>query len=68
MNGSKILSNNMKREMLQDSRDKQRAKAFREARTRSEKCSLDEYIDFLSEAMEYVDYEPSGKNTRHYRL
>lgn len=48
MNGSSVLSEKEKREMLQDAKDLKRGQAFLAARLTSQKGSIDDYIDFLS--------------------
>ena len=68
MSGSEILSEKEKREMLEDSRDVNRGKAFAAARRHSQVRSLDEYIDFLSENMRLFESAPSKRITENYKL
>jgi hypothetical protein len=68
MSGSEILSEKEKREMLEDSRDVNRGRAFEAARLRSQEGSLDEYIDFLSENMKLFELAPSKRITENYKL
>jgi len=49
MSGSIKLSEEEKQEMVLDAKNGNRAKAFHSARILSQKGSLDDYIDFLSE-------------------
>lgn len=62
------LTDEIRMEMLLDARDESRRAAFRQARRRSETCDLDEYIRFLSEAMEWVTSEPTPRKTPDFRL
>ncbi len=68
MSGSEILSEKEKREMLEDSRDVNRGRAFEAARLHSQVGSLDEYIDFLSENMKLFELAPSKRITDNYKL
>lgn len=68
MNGFKRLRSDVRREMLEDTKDFKRGQAFRAARRKSEQCDLDEYIKFLSESMEYVGPEPTKRLTHDFRL
>jgi hypothetical protein len=55
MDGSNTLSDDEKREMLEDMKDVQRANVFRAARLKSQEGSMDEYTDFLSENIEFIE-------------
>lgn len=68
MNGSEVFSEDEKREMLEDAKDKKRGKIFNAARCLSQQGSLDDYIDFLSENMGMVRWVPSRKTTTHFKL
>jgi len=68
MSGSKTLSDDEKREMLEDIRDVQRANVFMAARLKSQEGSMDEYIDFLSENIEFIELVPTRWITTRYKL
>lgn len=68
MSGSKTLSDDEKREMLEDIRDVQRANVFMAARLKSQEGSMDEYIDFLSENIELIELVPTRWITTKYKL
>ena len=68
MSGSKRLSDDEKREMLEDAKDFQRAKVFMAARLKSQEANLDEYINFLSENVEFVEFIPTKRITAKYKL
>lgn len=55
-------------EMRADAKNVGRGKAFRAARLRSESMNLDEYIQFLSDAMEHVKPKPQSQRTDNYKL
>ncbi|MBC8199219.1 MAG: hypothetical protein H8E80_04125 [Desulfobacteraceae bacterium] len=54
--------------MLQDAKNVQRGKVFMAARTKSQEGSLDEYIDFLSDNMELIEFVPSKRITYQFKL
>ena len=68
MNGSIILNDDEKQEMVEDANDKKRGEVFNAARYLSQQGSLDDYIDFLSENMVFVRSVPSKKITKNFRL
>ena len=68
MGGSEILSDDEKREMLEDSLDERRREAFRAARRLTQCGSLDDYIDFLSRHIGLVEFRPSRNITDDFRL
>jgi hypothetical protein len=68
MIGSITLSDDEKREMVEDAKDKKRGKVFNAARYVSQQGSLDDYIDFLSENIEFVRFVPSKKITKNFKL
>ena len=62
------ISDDEKREMLEDIRDVQRANVFMAARLKSQEGSMDEYIDFLSENIEFIELVPTRWITTKYKL
>ena len=68
MIGSITLSDDEKREMVEDAKDKKRGKVFNAARYVSQQGSLDDYINFLSENIEFVRFVPSKKITKNFKL
>ena len=68
MSGSTRLSEREKQEMLLDAKNGNRAKAFHLARMSSQKGSLDDYIDFLSENMGSISLVPTKRKTDHFKL
>ena len=69
MSGSRVLTEEEKREILHDARDPSRKAAFAAAQRLSHEGSLDDYINFLSENMELVSTSPPTVHvTDNYRL
>ena len=68
MSGSTKLSEKEKQEMVLDAKNRNRAKAFHSARMLSQKGSLDDYIDFLSENMGTFPLVPTERKTEHFKL
>jgi hypothetical protein len=69
MSGSRILTEEEKREMWLDACDPGRRAAFAAAQRLSHEGSLDDYIDFLSENMQWADVaSPRIHVTDDYRL
>ena len=68
MNGSAVLSEEEKREMLQDAKDLERGKAFLATRMNSQQGSIDDYIDFLSQNIGLVEFVCSKRVTTRFKL
>ena len=68
MNGSAVLSEEEKREMLQDAKDLERGKAFLAARMNSQEGSIDDYIDFLSQNIGLAELVCSKRVTTSFKL
>ena len=68
MSGSATLSKYEKHEMLQDAKNVRRGKVFMAARIKSKEGSLDEYINFLSDNMELIEFLPSKRITYQFKL
>ena len=68
MSGSAILTNEEKIEMIEDARNSSRSRAFQAARMTAQKGSLDDYIDFLSQNIEWVKVVPTKRITTNYKL
>ena len=68
MNGSKKLSDEEKQEMLKDSKDFERRRAFNAARILSDQGSLDDYIEFLSEHIPFFNVIPTKRITTNFKL
>ena len=68
MNGSMKLTDEEKLEMIEDSKNFSRRKVFLAARITTQKGSLDEYIDFLSQNMHWVKVVPTKRITTNYKL
>jgi len=68
MDGSIILTEDEKQEMMEDAKDVNRGKVFNAARNLSQEGNLDDYIDFLSENMGSVRFVPSKRITKNFKL
>jgi hypothetical protein len=68
MNGSVKLTDEEKFEMIEDAINVSRSKAFQAARMTAQKGSLDDYIDFLSQNIEWVKVVPTRRITKNYKL
>jgi hypothetical protein len=68
MSGSVKLSSEEKYELLEDANDKIRGKAFDAARLQASKGGLDEYIEFLSQNMEWVKVVATKRITENFLL
>ena len=68
MDGSMKLTDEEKFEMIEDARNVSRSRAFPAARTTAQKGSLDDYIDFLSQNIEWVKVVPTIRITKNYKL
>ena len=62
------LTNEEKLEMIEDARNVSRSKVFQTARIASQNGSLDEYIDFLSQNLEWVKVIPTKRITTNFKL
>jgi hypothetical protein len=68
MNGSVKLSSEEKYELLKDAMDKTRGKAFAAARLEASEGGLDEYVEFLSQNMEWVKVVGTRRITENFLL
>ena len=68
MSGYNLLSEEERKEILQDAGNEERGKAFLAARRKSHEGGLDEYIDFLSENIGLLDNKPTIRKTDDFRL
>ena len=62
------LTDEEKMEMIEDAKNFQRSKVFQAARIISQKGSLDDYIDFLSQNLEWVSFAATEKKSTNYKL
>ena len=68
MNGSAILSEEEKQEMLRDAKDPGRRASFLAARLKSQEGTIDDYIEFLSQNIAFIQFTPSVKITVGFKL
>jgi len=68
MNGSIKLTDEEKFEMIEDAGNISRSRAFQAARMTAQKGSLDDYIDFLSQNIEWVKVVPTKRITTNFKL
>ncbi len=68
MNGSMKLSDEERLEMIEDARNVSRSKVFQAARVTAQNGSLDDYIDFLSQNLEWVKVVPTKRITTSFKL
>lgn len=63
-----MLSAEEKQEMLEDAKDVNRGKVFLAARKRSQEGGIDEYIDFLSQHIGFIELVPSKRIATNFKL
>ena len=68
MNGSPKLTHKERLEMIEDARNTSRSEVFQAARMTAQKGSLDDYIDFLSQNIEWVKVVPTKRITTNFKL
>ena len=68
MDGSMKLTDEEKFEMIEDARNVSRSKAFQAAQMTAQRGSLDDYIDFLSQNIEWVKVIPTKRITTNFKL
>ena len=68
MSGSRKLSDEEKYELLEDAKNIIRGKVFEAARFEASKSGLDDYIDFLSQNIEWVNIAATKRITANYKL
>ena len=68
MNSSVKLSSGEKYELLEDANDIGRGKAFDAARLQASEGGIDEYIEFLSQNMEWVKVIATKRVTDNFLL
>ena len=66
MSGSMKLSSEEKYELLEDANDRARGKAFDAARLQASNGGIDEYIEFLSQNMEWVKVDATKRITENF--
>jgi hypothetical protein len=62
------LTDEERLEMIEDARNISRRKVSQAARITTQKGSLDDYIDFLSQNIECVKVVPTKRITTNYKL
>ena len=68
MSGLVKLSSEEKYELLEDANDRARGKAFDAARLQASNGGIDEYIEFLSQNMEWVKVAATKRITENFLL
>lgn len=68
MSGCEILSEEEKLEMLLDAANIGRGEIFMAARMKSQEGSIDDYMEFLSENMAFIEFVPSKQITSNFKL
>jgi hypothetical protein len=68
MSGLAKITDDEKFEMIEDARNSSRGRAFQAARVTAQKGSLDDYIDFLSQNIEWVNVFPTKRMTTNFKL
>ena len=68
MSGSVKFTDEEKLEMIEDARNISRSKVFQAARITTQKGNLDDYIDFLSQNIEWVKVVPTKRITTNFKL
>ncbi len=68
MSGLMKLTDEEKFEMIEDAGNISRSRAFQAARMTAQKGSLDDYIDFLSQNIEWVKVIRTKRITTNYKL
>jgi hypothetical protein len=68
MNGLMKLTDEEKLEMIEDAKNISRSKVFQAARITTQKGSLDDYIDFLSQNLDWVNDVPTKRITTNFKL
>ena len=68
MNGSVKFSSEEKYELLEDAKNVTRGKVFEAARLEASEGGLDDYIDFLSQNIEWIDVAATKRITANYKL
>lgn len=68
MSGSGKISDDEKKEMIEDSKNHDRGKVFNAARILSQKGSLYDYIDFLFANMGSIKHHPTRKIKESFKL
>ena len=68
MSGLVKITDEEKFEMIEDAKNRSRSRAFQAARVNAQRGSLDDYIDFLSQNIEWVTVLPTEKITTNFKL
>jgi hypothetical protein len=68
MNGSVKLSSEEKNELVEDAMNINRGKVFGAARVKASEGGLDDFINFLSQNMEWVNVVATERITANFKL